>query len=380
MFLLGLLLVALSAIAAPWAQTFLLLLLLRLFQSIGSSAIYPAGISLIHRHVHDKQASAMAVIAVSTSATAALGPTIGGLLVSWWDWPVIFTVNLPILMVSFLLSWFFLPQESKEPKQPLSEIIRKLDLPGILLFALTVSFGLWFLLSLETGFHAAIGLLAIICLTGFIWRERQAKEPFINIRIFRQHPALSAVFIQFIIMNMFNYSLFFGLPTYFQNTMHLDVKQSGLLMLSLAGFSVIASPAAGKWTDRVGYGRPLLAGAACMVTGSLCFTVFFTNVPLTILAGILSIMGLSYGFLNVSLQAAMLAMTPSGMIGMSSGLFQTSRYLGSISSSVVLGLIFGQNISAPQLQILGYALMAMSMISLVICFKLWRITEKMTCL
>ncbi len=63
---------------------------------------------------------------------------------------------------------------------------------------------------------------------------------------------------------------------------------------------------------------------------------------------------------NVGLQAAMLKFTPVEMIGPSAGLFQTSRYLGSILSSVVLGLVFSKEITPAHLHILGYVLIVVS--------------------
>ncbi|MDV2888165.1 MFS transporter, partial [Alkalihalophilus pseudofirmus] len=84
---------------------------------------------------------------------------------------------------------------------------------------------------------------------------------------------------------------------------------------------------------------------------------------------ILSIMGLSYGIGNVVLQVAMLKESPKAIIGTTSGLFQTCRYLGSILSSIVLGVIFGAEISAAKMKIVGEVLIATGFVSL--CMSLW---------
>lgn len=73
LFLIGLLLVAVSAVGAPFAPTFMTLLIMRLFQSIGSSAIYPSGVGLIRSNIQEKQASALAVLSIFASAMTALG-------------------------------------------------------------------------------------------------------------------------------------------------------------------------------------------------------------------------------------------------------------------------------------------------------------------
>jgi sugar phosphate permease len=78
---------------------------------------------------------------------------------------------------------------------------------------------------------------------------------------------------------------------------------------------------------------------------------------------ILSLLGISYGIGNVALQIAMLDASPPDIVGTTSGLFQTCRYLGSILSSVVLGLVFGKEITSGHLQILGVILIGVSIIS-----------------
>jgi sugar phosphate permease len=84
---------------------------------------------------------------------------------------------------------------------------------------------------------------------------------------------------------------------------------------------------------------------------------------------ILSLLGLSYGIGNVVLQAAMLEASPRAIIGTTSGLFQTCRYLGSILSSIVLGIVFGKEISGWHMQILGMVLITISAISIVMSLR-----------
>lgn len=376
-FLAGLILVAISAIGAPWAPTFLVLIFLRLFQSVGSSAIYPSAISLVRDHIKEKQASALAVISTFTSATAALGPTIGGLLISWGDWPAIFTINFPILIVSFFLGWISFPKDPKRGK-PLRQIIREFDIPGIILFAIGMSFILWFLLTLENNLHIVVGLIGVIFFLAFIVRELKTEEAFINLRTFKTNTALTLVLVQFVALNIYNYSLFFGLPSYFQDEMHLNVRTSGLLMLFLSGFSMIISPIAGKWIDRSGYKIPLSVGTGLMVVGGILLSTIFVKSSIVIMACILIVVGISYGLNNVALQSALIKVTPPQMTGTASGLFQSSRYMGSILSSIVLGILFGKEITAHHFQMLGCVLIAVSAATCLMNVKFTRYSpEKM---
>jgi MFS family permease len=363
MFLIGLVLVAVSALGAPLSPTFFILLLMRLLQSVGSSAIYPSGISLVRTHIHEKQAGALAVLSIFASAMTALGPTLGGFLIVWGDWPSIFTVNFPFIILSFLLGLFMFPKDTNEKRTNIKVLLKQLDLFGILLFSIGMVLLLWFLLSFKTSVHYISGILGIVFIGLFIWRELKAHIPFIDVRLFKSQPALTWVYLQFIVLNLFNYCLFFGLPTYFQDEMHLSVKISGLLMLFMSGVSIIISPITGKWIDKSGPKQPIFWGSLLMLVGAVFLAIFFVHVPILFMGLILSLLGISYGIGNVALQVAMLDASPVDIVGTTSGLFQTCRYLGSILSSVVLGLVFGKEITSWHLQILGFILIGVSVIS-----------------
>ena len=368
-FLAGLILVALSALGAPLASTFLMLLVMRLFQSVGSSAIYPSGMALIRDHIKDRQASALAVLSIFASAMVALGPTIGGFLIVLGNWPAIFWVNFPFIILSFLLGWYMFPKDKKQDKAHIKELISHLDFLGIGYFAAGMVLFLWFLLSFEGKIHYLAGLVGIIFFCLFAWRELRVKEPFIDIRIFRIHPKLSMVYIQFIFLNIFFYCLFFGLPSYFQEGMGLSVELSGLLMLFMSVISIIISSVTGKWIDRTGVNQPLMIGSFISIIGALAFIIFFVKASYLGIGMILSIMGLSYGIGNVVLQVAMVRESPKEILGTTSGLFQTCRYLGSIFASIILGLIFGTEISAENMKIIGEVLLVTGIISFLM--SLW---------
>ncbi|GAA4726008.1 MFS transporter [Brevibacillus fulvus] len=370
-FMCGLLLVAISALGAPWAPTFMLLLVMRLLQSVGSSAIYPAAMGLVRGHIRERQASALAVISVFTSATAALGPTIGGILVDFGDWPAIFIINFPVVLLSVILGMIYFPRDERSShKEPLTRVLRDLDIPGILLFAAGMALLVWFLLSLTVKLHPLSGIGGAVLLGVFIWREWNVEHAFIDIRMFQTNQSLGLVMVQFIMLNIFNYALFFGLPSYFQDELHFTVKASGYMMLLLSGFSMLITLFAGRWVDRSGFKKPLVAGTLCMLVGAILLATLFVSASIPVMACILALVGISYGLGNISLQAAMVQLTPPGMIGTTSGLFQASRYMGSILSSVALGLVFSHQISAAHFRVLAYILIAVSVFSCLVNMKL----------
>ncbi|MFJ5964330.1 MFS transporter [Bacillus sp. NPDC093026] len=364
LFLSGLALVAISAVSAPFAPTFAVLIVIRLLQAIGSSAIYPSGVGLIRDHIKVRQASAMAVLSIFASAMTALGPTLGGFLITIGGWPAIFLVNLPFIIISFALGMYLFPKEQKKRGLRIGDVVRKLDLTGMLLFTSCIVLLLSFLLSLVDGIEYAQGVLCLLSAGAFIWWECQVDHPFIQIRMFREEKRLSLVYVQFIILNIFFYCLFFGLPSYFQDELGWRVEMTGLFMLCMSGVSIIVSPLTGKWVDRSDERQPILASTVLMLAGAFAMTFFFILAPLWGKGVILALFGFSYGIGNVALQAAMLKASPQQMVGTSSGLFQTCRYLGSILSSAILGMLFGHEIARAHFERLGWTLIIISLIGI----------------
>ncbi len=89
-----------------------------------------------------------------------------------------------------------------------------------------------------------------------------------------------------------------------------------------------------------------------MIGGTAALAVISQRLTLGNIGAVLIFLGISYGIGNVTLQAAMLNASPERIVGTSSGLFQTCRYLGSILSSVVLAIVFGSDLSLPGFRIL----------------------------
>ena len=116
-------------------------------------------------------------------------------------------------------------------------------------------------------------------------------------------------------------------------------------MLFMSGMSILVSPLTGKWIDKKGLLQPIVAGTCLTAIGAVLLTFFFLQAPMIGKGLILSVLGVGYGFGNVTFQA-MLKTSPADMVGTTSYLFQTCRYLGSILSSVILGILFGKEITA----------------------------------
>lgn len=374
-FITGLFLVVITSVTAPFSPTFTWLIALRLIQSVGSGAIYPAGMAIVRQWVTQRQAQALAFLGVFASGAAAFGPSIGGFLMHVGDWPAIFIINLPIIVVGVIMAIFLLPPDrfdnSGEARgSGLKALLKQIDIPGIVFFGGMIVFILIFLLSIAGAISWWTGAVGVALLALFAWRELKTPKPFINLRMFRDNMAFTWVEIQFVVVNIIFYCIFFGIPDYLQESRHFDAQVTGLLMLCIAGSSVIVSPLTGMWVDRSGSRPPLLLAGLCLTVGPALFLTIDAHSPMWWMAVVFFILGLSNGLNNIGLQTALFAVTPAPMMGTASGLFMMARYMGTILSTVFLGFVFSRAIGTPELHTLGIALAIMGALVILMSLRI----------
>lgn len=380
-FLTGLVVTFLGSLLAPLSPNFGWLIVFRIVQSIGTSMIVSVGMAIVRIHIIEKQAAALSVMSVFLSGAAAIGPFIGGVLLYIWDWPVIFYVNIPVVVMSFLLAWRNIPKDETPafvaPGRSFRKWLDLIDVSGILLFTAGLIALLAPLLSAKSSGHVSAryviaGFLGLILLSAFVRHELKAPSPFIPLRTFARYPALIWVNIEFILVNLLYYSLFFGLPSYLQTVRHVSEFHTGILMLSLGLCSLMISPTAGRWIDRSGPRPALLVSGTLMTLGSVWLVTLHQTSPVASVCLVLAAFGLSNGLTNVGMQASLFQSSPKEMIGVASGLFMTSRYLGTILSSLLIAIVMGGRFSTGGLRMLGVIL---TVVALSLVFMSWRRRE-----
>ncbi|PAF33366.1 MFS transporter [Paenibacillus sp. 7516] len=381
-FLSGLVVSFAASLLAPLSPNFGWLIVFRIVQSIGTSMMVAVGMAIVRIHITEKQATALSMLSIFLSGAAAIGPFIGGVIIHWWGWPAIFLVNIPFVVTSFLLAWRHIPKDDPSTTSVARNMsFRKwfdlIDASGVLLFTVGLVALLVGLLSAKSSGQISfnnviVGLIGFVGLAAFVRHELKAKAPFIPLRTFAKYPAMTWINVEFMIVNLLFYSLFFGLPSYLQIVRHVSEFHTGMLMLSLGLCSLIASPIAGRWIDKSGPRPALLMSGMLMTLGSVWITTLDQTSPVISVCLALAAFGISNGLNSVAMQAALFRSSPKQIIGVASGVFNTSRYLGTILSSLLISIVMGDNFSFEGFRILG---MILTLIALSIVFINWRHKE-----
>ena len=199
----------------------------RAVQGLGAALISPAALSIISTTFKEgaERAKALGVWAVIAIGGSAVGLILGGVLTEYLSWPWIFYVNVPVGIVTFILSFRLIP-ESRDTLEH-----RSFDIAG----AVTVTGGLMALVyaivdagtagwgSTKTlGFFA----LAVVLLVSFVAIELRTKAPLVRMSIFRVRSLLTANVVMFLAMSGM-FAMFFFNTLYLQRILGYGPLKAG---------------------------------------------------------------------------------------------------------------------------------------------------------
>ncbi|HEY2637283.1 MAG TPA: MFS transporter [Solirubrobacteraceae bacterium] len=365
LFLAGLVLSAVASGLAAIAPSFGALLGFRALQAVGTSALFPAGLGIVRAEVRERQAAALGVLTVSASISAAVGPTVGGLLVSGVGSAAVFWINVPLAVLGLVLALLALPRDRGR------EDVRTggLDLPGVALFVVALAGLLWFALSLPTGaawWSLPVGLVAG---AAFVRRELTTPVPIVDVHGVVTNRALLDVYAQFLLVSAIFYSVFFGVPSYLEHARGLSAAAAGLMMLPVAGLGVVMTPLAARLTSRRGPKPAIVIGAAALGAGAAGLLTVGAHESLVLTGVVLAVFGSAGGFNNLGLQAALYAAVDQRDTSAAAGLFQTCRYLGAIAATSLLGIAFAHGIGTSELHVVGVVLVVLAAAALVMALR-----------
>ena len=343
LFLFGMLVVALACSLTPFATTFAAVCAGRVALAVGTATAFPSAIALLRPL---SAASGIGTprllgrLQIANTSGAAIGPVLGGALLTFLGWPAIFWVNVPLAALAFAGVWFLAPADPERERAPVSRMLAESDIPGILLFIATLTTLLVFLLDLKP--QPLWWLVPVAAVAGvlFVWRELRCAHPFLDLRLLAANRRLMMVYLCFALFNVVYYSAFFGLPQYLQEHGGYSAGVAGLLMFPLAAVTIVVTPLAARAIEGLGLRPTLIGGATALIVGAALLAVAaVTTAPWVVLV-LTAALGIPYCVVSISMNQALYSSARPQDAGVAAGIFQTSRYVGAIVATTVLGLLF----------------------------------------
>lgn len=339
LYLAGMLLFTLGSLLCGLAPNVSFLIGFRVVQGIGAVFIAALGTAIITEIFPEKQrGQALGIIAGIFAISIALGPTVGGLLINLWDWPLIFWVNVPIGVIA---SWIVL---RVVPKEIITKESQPFDWIGALLMAISLScFALGITLVQNQGFGSIKVLilftLAAISLACFLAIESRIQAPLLNLKIFKSLQ-LSLNLLMNSIVYIALTGVIFIIPFFLELVKHYPASRVGLLMAVQPMLNGLISPICGMLSDRFGERIISLIGLILMTFGYLAIATF--NSELTSLGYIVRMIpvGVGMGMFYAPNNSAVMGAVSKEYLGITSALLSLSRTFGHMSGVPILGALF----------------------------------------
>ena len=332
------------------------LIALRMGQGVAIAGVFPNGWAMLRRSVPaTRLARRFAVVGSVLSVSVAVGPPLSGLLVDLAGWRAVFLVNLVVAGAALVLARRISPA-------PVPERVAAFDLLGALGWTavLVATAGL---LNAGTGKGGSVpllaaGLVAVVVAGAFLVRRALAHpDPVLQPRFFA-HPSFAAANAGIGFANLAWYLTLIVVPLVLQDRAGATGLGTGLVLAAPALAFMAVVPIGGRLADRVGRRRPAVAGMGLMAAGLAPLPVAGAGISLALLVPTLVVTGAGLALASSAMQAAALDAVRPEESGAASGVYATSRYLGSILGSsllasasdptgrAVFGLILGGGIAA----------------------------------
>ncbi len=313
-------------------------------QGIGAALMIPGSLALVARaYPAAERGRAIGIWASASAVTTALGPLLGGGLLSLggpdaWRW--IFAVNLPL---GGLALWMLLAKAEREaPTRPVP-----LDLGGIL----AASLGLGLLAFAFTGASEGggappgtvlpIAVAGALCLAVFLAIEARSGHAMMPLGLFRDRVFAAANLLTFLLYAALSAILFF-LPMTLIAGWGLNAFRAGLAFLPLTIAVASLSGPAGAWADRAGPRRPILAGTL-LVTAAYAALALATP-HMAFWWGVIPCMaaaGIGMGLVVAPLSSAVMGSVPDTSGGVASGVNNALSRIAGLIAIAALGTLVG---------------------------------------
>ena len=317
------------------APTLPILIAARVLQAIGAAMLQANSVALIAEAMPPSMLGR--AIGVQGSAQAlglALGPAIGGILLSLAGWRFIFLVNLPAGAIGVALGWFLLPRSRSRRE------LGAADGLGAALLALAAIGPLAYLSLAGREGYANVLLLAclaggILAAIGFVARERRAPAPLIDLSILRRRGLATGLS-----SGMVSYLALFGtlfIVSYYLSTEHDTATLIGLQLAVLPVAIGITAPIAGRLVNRVR--TQFLTAGGLMLAAFGMLEIAVRHGTAGTLTG-LALTGIGLGLFTPANNAAVMSASPRGHAGVTGGMLNMTRGLGTALGVALAGALF----------------------------------------
>lgn len=318
-----------SSVMCGLSTSLAMLVFARVLQGLtGGGLLAKAQSILFETFPKEEQGKAQALFGIVAIAGPAIGPVLGGYIVTNLDWRWIFFINLPIGIVAVFMALSFLPADEVKPPSN-----RKVDWLGLAL--LIVGLGSlqtlleegqsndWF----ESIEMVALGVAGVVGVVAFVVRQLRIDYPVVDLRVLR-HRSLAGGTAFSLVLGMSLYGALFAVPIFAQTVLRFTAQDTGLLLLPGALASAFFMPIAARVGQIVDPRKLIAFGSVGLVASILLLARLSILTSTDDLEGPLMLRGAATVFMFLPLSLAAIGPLPKKDVAAASGIYNLTRQLG----------------------------------------------------
>lgn len=374
MFMLGMGTVAITCALAPFSPNFALLCVARAVMALGTATAYPSAVVMIGaiaQRAGTESSRPLGRIQMANTSAAAVGPVAGGLLVGQVGWEALFLVNVPLALAALFIVRKVAPADGVRERGSLARLAKDSDIPGIVGFVGSLLLVMMALLDVAPGYRWWLLGAGTVLAGLFVLRELRFSPPFLDLRLLGRNRPLMLVYLGFAVFSSVYYFVFFGLPQLLQEAGGYDPGLVGLLMLPLAAMSVLATPWAVRAMSKFGVRSVLIAGVVLLTAVAALMWLLTGSLAIPLVLALTTLMGVPYGAVGIATNQGMFLSVGPQERGVAAGIYQTCRYVGAITATVMIGVFAGGGVDQASWGLMVLAMLVLSAVAFGVTL-LWR--------
>jgi len=342
MLMIGLALFGLGSLFSAYSHSPDQLIVARAVMGLGGAAVMPQTLSIISNVFEPaERARAIGIWASAVGIGVAIGPVLGGVLLSHFWWGSVFLINVPVTVLGAVAAFILVP-ESRNPAPG------KIDYLGVLASVVGLVLLVYGIVQGgDTGSWIRVDVLGpvaggLVVLALFGWYETRIAHPSLDVRLFRDRrlsASVGAIALLFFGMG----GVYFFTSFYLQNVRGYTPLDAGLLAVPFAVGQLIMAPRSATLVSRFGV-RAVAGGGILLNALSIAgYAALGTSSPIWVLAVLYGIQGAGIGLAVPATTAAVMDVLPRERAGAGSALTNTARQVAVALGVAVLGSILAQS-------------------------------------
>jgi len=335
------LLTSVACALAPDAGT---LIAFRALQGMTTGVMVTAGQTVIGLAVGpERLGRTMGTLGLVVGLAPVVGPSVGGLLLAHFSWPVLFWLNLPIGLVAFGLALRYVPRGDRGQPPPV-------DWPGLLL----VSLGLPLLVYTLTELDAVLAAVGALALALFVWRSLRVQHPVLNLRL-AARPVMGSALASVLLAGAGMFGAVLLLPLWFQVRLGAGPAEAGVLLAPMGLATTVFVLVAGRLADRYGGGTVALTGALVVLASTVPMPWLGPDTPLWLIQALLVVRGAGLGLSILPASTAAYASVEAGELGHATALVNIVMRVGGAAGGALCVIVLSRGLTTGPATGFGWA-------------------------